>query len=85
MAKYRLTNIASMCVAGHVIQPDANGIAEIPDSVTSSPDFSRLLREFRNGEKVEAADDAQQDTADDAPAKKGKKKVQEAAEEIASA
>lgn len=80
MAKYRLTNIACFCIAGTVVQPDENGIADIPDSVTSHEDFKRLLGEFRNGERIDAAPEDEPEDAPKAPAKSTKKKDSTAAE-----
>lgn len=53
MARYKLVKIPCMSVAGVVIQPDANGEAEISKETTDSPDFARLLGELRDGAAIE--------------------------------
>lgn len=70
MARYKLVKIPCMSVAGIVIQPDANGEAEIPKEVTDSPDFVRLLGELRDGAAIEYVGETDDGEKAEKPAKK---------------
>lgn len=70
MARYKLVKIPCMSVAGVVIQPDANGEAEISKEVTDSPDFVRLLGELRDGAAIEYVGETGEGEKAEKPAKK---------------
>lgn len=70
MARYKLMKIPCMSVAGVVIQPDANGEAEISKEVTDSPDFVRLLGELRDGAAIEYVGETGDGEKAEKPAKK---------------
>lgn len=70
MARYKLVKIPCMSVAGVVIQPDANGEAEIAKEVTDSPDFVRLLGELRDGAAIEYVGETGEGEKAEKPAKK---------------
>ena len=70
MARYKLVKIPCMSVAGIVIQPDANGEAEISKEVTDSPDFVRLLGELRDGAAIEYVGETDDGEKAEKPAKK---------------
>lgn len=70
MARYKLVKIPCMSVAGVVIQPDANGEAEISKEVTDSPDFVRLLGELRDGAAIEYVGETGDGEKAEKPAKK---------------
>lgn len=70
MARYKLVKIPCMSVAGAVIQPDANGEAEISKEVTDSPDFVRLLGELRDGAAIEYVGETGDGEKAEKPAKK---------------
>ena len=70
MARYKLVKIPCMSVAGVVIQPDANGEAEISKEVTDSPDFARLLGELRDGAAIEYVGETGDGEKAEKPAKK---------------
>lgn len=70
MARYKLVKIPCMSVAGVVIQPDANGEAEISKEVTDSPDFVRLLGELRGGAAIEYVGETDEGEKPEKPAKK---------------
>lgn len=70
MARYKLVKIPCMSVAGVVIQPDANGEAEISKEVTDSPDFVRLLGELRDGAAIEYVGETDEGEKTEKPAKK---------------
>ena len=55
MAVLKLTGITSFCVAGFVVQPDASGLADVPDEVLQSPDFATLRASLSEGQSIEAA------------------------------
>lgn len=70
MARYKLVKISCLCVAGCVVQPDANGEAEISKEVTDSPDFVRLLGELRDGAAIEYVGEIIEAERVEKPAKK---------------
>lgn len=70
MARYKLVKIPCMSVAGVVIQPDANGEAEISKETTDSPDFARLLGELRDGAAIEYVGETDDGEKAEKPAKK---------------
>ena len=67
MAVLKLTGITSFCVAGFVVQPDARGLADVPDAILTDPDFATLRGSLSEGQSIEAA------SGEDLASIKGKK------------
>lgn len=78
MPVLKLKGITSFCVAGVVVQPDANGVADVPESVLLDPEFARLRSELKEGQSIEAVQEAPK-----APAPVGGKEKAKAPKESA--
>jgi hypothetical protein len=66
MPTLKLTGITAFCVAGTVVQPDANGLAVVSDEVLADPEFARLRSELTPGQSIDAVeptDDGDEDEA----------------------
>ena len=53
MPVLKLTGITSICAAGMVIQPDENGLVDVPAEVLASDDFIGVRSRLQAGQSIE--------------------------------
>lgn len=68
MPTLKLQGITAFCVAGNVVQPDANGFAVVSDEVLADPEFARLRSELAPGQSIDAVESTGAGDEDEAKA-----------------